>query len=246
MLQRKTVVAGSGDPIDPIAHIASPRCEGNPMKFFIDTADVDEIKEAAELGFLDGATTNPSLIAKTGRKHKETILEICEIVDGPVSVEVTAEDTDGMLRQAEDFATWAENVIIKVPLNPAGLKACKKLTHDGIGVNVTLCFSSNQALLAAKAGATYISPFVGRLDDIGHDGMQLIDEIVQVYSNYPDIDTEVLVASVRHPHHVQQAALIGAHVATLPPKVIHQMFNHPLTDVGIERFAADWAKVPQQ
>lgn len=215
------------------------------MKFFIDTADVNEIAEAAALGILDGVTTNPSLIAKTGRKHKETIIEICGLVDGPVSVEVTAEDTDGMLAQAEEFVTWADNAIIKVPLTQAGLKACKKLSSQGVGVNVTLCFSANQALLAAKAGATYISPFVGRLDDIGADGMQLIEDIVQVYANYPDLATEVLVASVRHANHVHQAALIGAHVATLPFNVINQMFKHPLTDVGIEKFNADWAKVPK-
>ena len=214
------------------------------MKFFIDTADVDEIREAAALGILDGVTTNPSLIARTGRAHKETILEICEIVDGPVSVEVTAEDTDGMLAQAEGFASWADNVIIKVPLTPEGLKACKQLTSQGVGVNVTLCFSPNQALLAAKAGATYISPFVGRLDDIASDGMQLIEDIVEIYSNYPELSTEVLVASVRHPHHVHQAALIGADVATVPFGVIHKMFSHPLTDIGIEKFAADWAQVP--
>lgn len=215
------------------------------MKFFIDTADVDEIRLAAQLGILDGVTTNPSLIAKTGRKHKDTIIEICSLVDGPVSVEVTAEDSEGMLRQADEFVTWADNAIIKVPLTAEGLKACKRLTGQGVGVNVTLCFSANQALLAAKAGATYISPFVGRLDDIGRDGMQLIEDIVQIYANYPALETEILVASVRHPHHVHLAALLGAHVATLPFNVINQMFKHPLTDSGIEKFNADWAKVPK-
>ncbi len=215
------------------------------MKFFIDTADVDEIKEAASLGILDGVTTNPSLIAKTGRKHKETIQEICALVDGPVSVEVTSEDFEGMMKEAREFVTWADNVIIKVPLTADGLKACKALSTDGIGVNVTLCFSANQALLAAKAGATYISPFVGRLDDIGRDGMDLIADIVQMYSNYPDIDTQVLVASVRSPDHVHKSALLGAHVATIPFGIINKMFKHPLTDIGIEKFLADWAKVPK-
>jgi transaldolase len=215
------------------------------MKFFIDTANVAEIREAAQLGILDGVTTNPSLIAKSGRPHKEVIVEICGLVSGPVSVEVTADDAEGMIAQAEEFVTWADNAIIKVPLTPAGLKACKTLSSRGIGVNVTLCFSANQAILAARAGATYISPFVGRLDDIGQDGMQLIDEIVQIYSNYPSIQTQVLVASVRSPIHVHKAALIGADVVTVPFQVISQMFKHPLTDSGIEKFAADWAKVPK-
>lgn len=214
------------------------------MKFFIDTADVDEIAEAADLGILDGVTTNPSLIAKTGRKHKETIIEICGLVSGPVSVEVTSEDLDGMLREAEEFVTWGENAIIKVPLTRDGLKACKRLSSQGIGVNVTLCFSANQALLAAKAGATFISPFLGRLDDIGADGMALVADILQMYANYPWIDTEVLAASIRHPHHAYQAAMIGSDVATMPFKVINQMFNHPLTDIGLAKFAADAAKVP--
>ncbi len=214
------------------------------MQFFIDTGDVDEIREAEALGILDGVTTNPSLIAKTGRVHKDVIIEICKIVDGPVSVEVNAEDYEGMLKEAEEFVTWGENAIIKVPLTKDGLKACKTLTDRGVGVNVTLCFSANQALLAAKAGATYISPFVGRLDDIGHDGMDLIADIVAMYSNYPWIDTQVLVASVRHPMHVHQSAVIGADVATLPFKVINQMFKHPLTDVGLAKFAADAKKVP--
>ena len=215
------------------------------MKFFIDTADVDEIREAAALGILDGATTNPSLIAKTGRKHKDAIVEICSLVEGPVSVEVTAEETEEMLKQADEFVTWADNVIIKVPLTPAGLRACKRLSGQGIGVNVTLCFSANQALLAAKAGATYISPFVGRLDDIGQDGMELIGQIVQMYSNYPNLQTQVLAASIRHPHHVYESAQLGADVATMPFEVIEKMFKHPLTDLGIEKFTADWAKVPK-
>lgn len=215
------------------------------MKFFIDTADLDQIREAASLGILDGVTTNPSLIAKTGRKHKDTIIEICKLVDGPVSVEVVSEDVEGMLKEAREFVTWADNVIIKVPLTADGLKACKALSEDGVGVNVTLCFSANQALLAAKAGATYISPFVGRLDDIGCDGMDLIADIVDIYSNYPDISTQVLVASVRSPDHVHKSALIGAHVATIPFDIINKMFKHPLTDSGIEKFLADWAKVPK-
>ncbi|MEM1349907.1 MAG: fructose-6-phosphate aldolase [Myxococcota bacterium] len=214
------------------------------MKFFIDTAEVDEIRRAESLGILDGVTTNPSLIAKSGRKHKETIIEICEIVDGPVSVEVTSEDFEGMMEEAREFVTWGDNAIIKVPLTPEGLRACKALSDDGVGVNVTLCFSANQALLAAKAGATYISPFIGRVDDVGNDGMQLIADIIEVYSNYPDLTTQVLAASIRHTHHVHQAALLGAHVATMPFKVIHQMFKHPLTDIGLAKFAADAAKVP--
>jgi transaldolase len=215
------------------------------MKFFIDTAEVNEIREAAALGILDGVTTNPSLIAKSGRAHKDVIVEICGLVDGPVSVEVTADDAAGMIAQADDFITWASNVIIKVPLTPEGLKACKVLSGRGIGVNVTLCFSANQAILAARAGATYISPFVGRLDDVGQDGMSLIEDIVQIYANYPNITTQVLVASVRSPIHVHKACLIGADVVTVPFGVIKQMFKHPLTDVGIEKFAQDWAKVPK-
>jgi transaldolase len=215
------------------------------MKFFIDTAEVNEIREAAALGLLDGVTTNPSLIAKSGRAHKDVIVEICSLVTGPVSVEVTADDAPTMLKQAEEFITWAPNVIIKVPLTAEGLKACKVLSGRGIGVNVTLCFSANQAILAGRAGATYISPFVGRLDDIGQDGMTLIEEIVQIYANYPEIRTQVLVASVRSPMHITKSALIGADVVTVPFNVIKQMFNHPLTDVGMAKFAQDWAKVPK-
>lgn len=214
------------------------------MKFFIDTADTEQIRAAAAIGILDGVTTNPSLIAKSGRPFKEVILEICDLVDGPVSAEVTALDTEGMLKEAYEFAGWADNVIIKLPLTRDGLRACKTLSDDGIGTNVTLCFSTNQALLAARAGATYISPFIGRLDDLGQDGMELISEIVAAYDNYPEIETQVLVASIRHPRHVTDAALLGAHVATVPPEVIDKMFKHPMTDIGIEKFLADWEKVP--
>ncbi|RAL23513.1 fructose-6-phosphate aldolase [Lujinxingia litoralis] len=215
------------------------------MKFFIDTADTTEIRNAAEIGILDGVTTNPSLIAKSGRAFKDVILEICELVDGPVSAEVTATDYEGMVREGREFAGWAENIVVKIPLTREGLKACKTLTDEGIGVNVTLCFSTNQALLAARAGATYISPFIGRLDDLGQSGMDLIEEIVAAYANYPEIHTQVLVASIRHPRHVSEAALLGAHVATVPFGVIDKMFNHPLTDIGLEKFLKDWEKVPQ-
>ncbi|TXD37565.1 fructose-6-phosphate aldolase [Lujinxingia vulgaris] len=215
------------------------------MKFFIDTADTSEIRTAAQLGILDGVTTNPSLIAKSGRPFKEVILEICELVDGPVSAEVTATDTEGMIREGREFASWADNIVVKIPLTPDGLKACKTLTDEGIGVNVTLCFSTNQALLAARAGATYISPFIGRLDDLGQSGMDLIEEIVAAYANYPNIHTQVLVASIRHPRHVAESALLGAHVATIPFNIIDKMFQHPLTDIGLEKFLKDWEKVPQ-
>lgn len=215
------------------------------MKFFIDTADVSEIRKAAALGILDGVTTNPTLIAKTGRPFKDVITEICEIVDGPVSAEVTALDTEGMLKEGRELASWAKNIVVKIPLTPDGLRACKTLTDEGIGVNVTLCFSTNQALLAARAGATYISPFIGRLDDLGQDGMSLIEEIVAAYANYPNIETEVLVASVRHPRHVTDAALIGAHVCTVPFGVIDKMFKHPMTDLGLEQFMKDWENVPK-
>ena len=214
------------------------------MKFFIDTADTDEIRRAAAIGVLDGVTTNPSLVAKSGRPFKDVILEICELVDGPVSAEVTATETDPMLDEARKYASWADNVIIKLPLTPAGLNACNTLTDEGVDTNVTLCFSSNQALLAARAGASYISPFVGRLDDIGQRGMQVVEEIVQAYGHYDNIDTQVLVASVRHPRHVTEAALMGADVATVPPSVIDQMFQHPKTDEGLEKFLADWETVP--
>ncbi|TXD39887.1 fructose-6-phosphate aldolase [Lujinxingia vulgaris] len=215
------------------------------MKFFIDTADTTEIRTAAQLGILDGVTTNPSLIAKSGRPFKEVILEICELVDGPVSAEVTSTDTEGMVREGREFASWADNIVVKIPLTPDGLKACKTLTDEGIGVNVTLCFSTNQALLAARAGATYISPFIGRLDDLGQSGMDLIEEIVAAYANYPNISTQVLVASIRHPRHVAESALLGAHVATIPFNIIDKMFQHPLTDIGLEKFLKDWEKVPK-
>jgi transaldolase len=216
------------------------------MKFFIDTADIAEIKALAATGLLDGVTTNPSLIAKSGRRILEVIAEICAVVPGPVSAEVAATEYDQMMREAEVLRHIASNVAIKVPLTPDGLRACKTLSGQGTMVNVTLCFSAAQALLAAKAGATFISPFVGRLDDIGQDGMELIAEIVQIYDNYPALTTEVLVASVRHPIHVIQAAKLGAHVATLPPAVLRALYHHPLTDKGLAAFMADWAKTGQQ
>jgi transaldolase len=214
------------------------------MKFFVDTAEVKDIKELADLGLLDGVTTNPSLIAKSGRAFKEVIAEICGIVDGPVSAEVVSLDYDGMMREAAGLRTIAGNVTIKVPLTLDGLKACKALSSDGCMVNVTLCFSANQALLAAKAGATFISPFIGRLDDIHLDGTELISEIRQIYDNYA-FDTEILAASIRTPLHVKQVALIGADVATCPPAVIKSLVKHPLTDKGIEQFVADWKKTGQ-
>jgi transaldolase len=215
------------------------------MQFFIDTADVDEIRDLAATGLVDGITTNPSLIAKTGRPFLEVVREICEIVPGPVSAEVTATDHATMLAEGRKLAGLAPNVCVKVPLTPDGLKTCKALSDAGTKVNVTLCFSAAQAILAAKAGATYISPFVGRLDDIGAVGMDLIADIVAIYDAYPEIDTQVLVASVRGPAHVIEAAKTGAHVATLPPGVLRAMFKHPLTDKGLEAFLADWAKTGQ-
>jgi transaldolase len=211
------------------------------MRFFIDTANLNEIREAASLGILDGVTTNPSLIAKEGKPFKATILEICNLVVGPVSVEVVATDSGGMCNEAHEFAGWHKNVVVKLPTTREGLKACKCLTADGIKTNLTLCFSANQALLVAKVGATYVSPFVGRLDDISHIGMDLIRQIVQIYKNY-DFQTQVLAASLRHPLHVVEAALAGAHVATLPFKVLDMMFKHPLTDRGLEQFLKDWEK----
>ncbi len=212
------------------------------MKFFIDTADINEIREAESLAILDGVTTNPSLIAKAGKPFKETILQICDIVKGPVSVEVTATDKDGMLKQGRDFATWSKYVVVKLPTTREGIKACKILSAEGIKVNMTLCFSPNQALLCAKAGATYVSPFVGRVDDISQDGMQLIRDIVLIYKNY-GFSTQVLTASVRHPMHVVEAAKAGSHVATIPFKVLDMLFNHPLTDKGLAAFLKDWEKV---
>lgn len=211
------------------------------MKFFIDTADVNEIREANELGILDGVTTNPSLVAKTGRPFKEVAIEILKLVDGPVSLEVTALDKAGMLKEAEELLSWGDNVVIKLPLIPEGLKACKALTSQGVQTNVTLCFSVNQALLAAKAGATYVSPFIGRLDDISHVGMDLIEDIRQVYDNY-SFRTEILAASIRHPIHVMEAAQAGADVSTIPFKVFNQLVQHPLTDKGLATFMADWEK----
>ena len=215
------------------------------MKFFVDTADVDAIRDLADTGLVDGVTTNPSLIAKSGRDFVEVVQEICDIVDGPISAEVTATEFDAMLEEGRKLAKIHKNITVKVPLTRDGLKTCKALSGDGTMVNVTLCFSANQALLAAKAGATFISPFVGRLDDIGTEGMQLIDDIVQIYTNYPDLKTEVLVASVRSPMHVLEAAKIGAGVATLPPDVLHAMFKHPLTDNGLDAFLTDWQKTGQ-
>lgn len=211
------------------------------MLLFLDTANVDEIKEINAWGVLSGVTTNPSLIVKEGREFKKVVKEICNIVDGPVSAEVTADDVDGMMKQGLDIATWADNVVVKCPLTANGLSACSQLSRKGIKVNVTLCFSANQALLAARAGAYFISPFVGRLDDINQDGSALVAEIVEMY-HMQGLDTKVLAASVRTPVHVTQAALAGADVATMPYKVFKQLVKHPLTDAGLAQFAADWAK----
>ena len=211
------------------------------MKFFVDTADVADIAELAATGLLDGVTTNPSLIHKSGRRFLDVVKEICGLVDGPVSAEVVATDFDGMLREADVVRAVAPNVCVKLPLTLDGLKACRRLTGEGTQVNVTLCFSATQALLAAKAGATFISPFVGRHDDVGFDGMRLIDDIRLIYDNY-DFRTEILVASVRHPVHVLEAAKIGADVVTAPPSVLRALAKHPLTDRGLEQFLADWAK----
>lgn len=212
------------------------------MKFFIDTANVEEIKEAASMGVLDGVTTNPSLVAKEGKDFKELLKEILEVVDGPVNAEVVSTDYDGMVKEGKELAKFHENIVVKIPLIKDGIKAVKTLSDQGIKTNVTLCFSPSQALLAAKAGATYVSPFVGRLDDISQFGMDLIEQIVQIYQNY-DIDTQVLVASIRNPLHLVEAALIGADVCTLPLAVIHKLFNHPLTDSGLEKFLKDWDKL---
>ena len=211
------------------------------MKFFVDTADVSEIRDLASTGLVDGVTTNPSIIAKSGRNFFEVIEEICDIIDGPVSAEVAATDHKTMLKEGQKLAQIADNVAVKVPLTPDGLKTCKMLSDAGIKVNVTLCFSAGQAILAAKAGATFVSPFVGRLDDISRDGMGLIGEICMIYNNYEAFETEVLVASIRSPNHVIEAAQIGADVATVPPSVLRQLFKHPLTDSGLEAFLADWA-----
>ena len=216
------------------------------MKFFVDTADVAEIKDLAATGLLDGVTTNPSLVAKAGRDFKTIIAEICEIVPGPVSAEVAALDADGMIAEGRILARIAKNVTVKVPLTWDGLKACRVLTGEGTMVNVTLCFSATQALLAAKAGATFVSPFIGRLDDIGLDGMQLIREIRAIYDNYIELETDILAASIRTVNHVRDAAIAGAEVATVPPAILKSLVKHPLTDKGIEIFMADWRKTGQR
>ncbi len=214
------------------------------MKIFIDTADVESIRDAAAMGVIDGVTTNPSLVAKIGRNYREVIEEICEIVDGPISAEVLATDTDGILKEGREIAKWHPNVVVKVPLIADGLKAVKTFTEEGIKTNVTLCFSPSQGLLAAKAGATYISPFIGRIDDISGDGMEVIAQLRTIYDNY-GFSTEILAASIRHPKHVVEAAMLGADVATMPHKVILQLVKHPLTDSGLARFLADAANIPK-
>jgi transaldolase len=214
------------------------------MKFFIDTANIDEIKEASALGILDGVTTNPSLVAKTGRNFRELLDEIIKIVDGPISAEVVSTDYDGIVKEGRELAAIHKNIVVKVPLIKEGLKAVKTLYEEDIKTNVTLCFSPTQALLAAKAGAAYISPFVGRLDDISHSGMELVKQIINIYDNY-GYETEVLVASIRHPLHLVEAAQMGADVATMPFDVINKLFNHPLTDLGLEKFLSDWKKSNQ-
>jgi len=212
------------------------------MKFFIDTANIDEIKEAEAMGFLDGVTTNPSLVAKEGKDFKELLNEILKIVDGPISAEVVALDYDGMMKEAKELAAIHKNIVVKIPLTKEGIKAVKSLSSLGIKTNVTLCFSASQALLAAKAGATYISPFVGRLDDISAVGMDLIEQIALIYDNY-EYQTEIIVASVRSPLHIVESAMVGADIATVPFKVIEQLFKHPLTDNGITKFLSDWNKL---
>ncbi len=215
------------------------------MKFFIDTANVKEIKEANALGLVDGVTTNPSLVSKEGRDFKELIKEICSIVDGPISTEAVSLDADGMIKEARELSKIHKNIVVKIPITPEGLKAVKTVSKEGIKTNVTLVFSPSQALLAAKAGATYVSPFIGRLDDISHVGMDLIEQILIIFDNY-SFDTEVIVASIRNPLHVVDAALMGAHVATIPYSVMIQLAKHPLTDIGIKRFLEDWEKVPKK
>lgn len=215
------------------------------MKFFLDTANVEEIKQAMEWGILDGVTTNPTLISKTGKPFKEVVKEILDLVEGPVSLETVSLDSEGMIREGRMLAELGENVVVKIPMTKEGLKAVQVLESEGIPTNVTLVFSPMQALLAAKAGASYVSPFVGRLDDISSDGMKLIQDVKDIFDNY-EFDTEIIVASVRHPMHVYEAALIGAHICTIPFKVMEQLFKHPLTDIGIERFLKDWEKVPEK
>jgi len=214
------------------------------MKFFLDTANIEEIRSAAEYGLIDGVTTNPSLVSKEGRAFKEIILEIARIVDGPISAEVLSTDADGILREAYELASLHKNIVVKVPMIKEGMKALKQLSRDGVRTNVTLVFSCNQALVAAKLGATYVSPFVGRLDDISEVGMNLIADLVKIFSNYR-FSTQILVASCRNPLHIREAALLGAHVATMPFKVLEQLLQHPLTDIGLERFLKDWEKVPK-
>ena len=214
------------------------------MKIFIDTANIEEIKKANDWGVIDGVTTNPSLVAKEGREFEELAREIMNIVNGPISVEVISTNAEGMVKEAVELSEWSPNTVVKIPMIPEGLKAVKILSAKGIKTNVTLVFSVNQALLAAKAGATYVSPFIGRLDDIGHEGMQIVRDMVGVFNTY-NFKTEVIVASIRHPLHVIEAAKAGAHVATVPFKVIEKMFRHPLTDIGLERFLDDWKKIPK-
>lgn len=216
--------------------------KGGTMKFFIDTANIEEIKKAHALGLLDGVTTNPSLVSKEGREFKGLIQEICSIVDGPVNAEVVSIEAEGMIAEAKNLAKLAKNIVVKIPLISEGLKAVKVLSGEGIKTNVTLCFSPVQALMAAKAGASFISPFVGRLDDISERGMDLVEQIITIYENY-GYDTEVIVASIRNPVHVLDAALMGADIATIPYKVMEQLINHPLTTIGLERFLADWKKM---
>jgi transaldolase len=213
------------------------------MQIFIDSADIEEIRDAASMGVIDGVTTNPSLVAKTGRPFKDVLVDICEVVDGPISAEVISTDYEGIMKEARTLAAMHENIVVKVPMIAEGLKAVRTLTEESIRTNVTLCFSPTQGLLAAKAGATYVSPFIGRIDDISGNGMEIIEQLVTIYNNY-GFTTQVLAASIRHPVHVVQASLIGAHVATIPHKVIHQLVKHPLTDIGLERFLADAKKIP--
>ena len=216
------------------------------MEFFLDTADVDSIRELSETGLIDGVTTNPSLVAKSGKDFFTILKDISKIVSGPISAEVTALESNDMIAEGEKLAKIAKNIVIKLPLTQEGLKACKKLTKKKIKTNVTLCFSPAQALIAAKSGATYISPFVGRLDDIGENGMELIQKIKDIYSNYPKLNTKILVASVRNMEHVAQAAIIGADVVTLPPKILEELYDHPLTKKGLDAFLEDWKKTNQK
>jgi len=215
------------------------------MKFFLDTANLEEIKRGLEMGLVDGVTTNPTLVSKEGMEFWDLVTEICRLVEGPVSLEVTSLEAEGMVREARELAKIGENVVVKIPMTQEGIKAVKRLSAEGIKTNVTLVFTPVQALLAAKAGAAYVSPFVGRLDDISSGGMELVEQIMAIYGNY-DIFTEVIVASVRHPMHVLEAALIGADIATVPFRVMEQLFKHPLTDIGIERFLKDWEKVTRK